>query len=400
MNVEILKKTEKPETETMILNMGPHHPSTHGVLRVILELDGETIVKATPDIGFLHTGIEKTMENKTYNQVIPLTDRMDYVASLSNNLAYLLAVEKLLDIQAPPKAEFVRVILTELTRIASHLWWVGTHAHDIGAMTVLLYAVREREKLLDIFELVSGQRMMTSYFRIGGLAKDIPEEFEPKVREVLKTFPDKIEDYENLLTKNRIWLNRTVGVGTISAEDAIDLGVSGPVLRACGAEWDIRKSNPYSGYDEFAFDIPTGKNGDVYDRYLVRLEEMRQSLRIVNQALDGIPEGDFVERVPGVVLPPKEEVLSNIEALIFQFKLVVEGFCPPKGEVYHSIESPKGELGFYIVSDGTNKPYRVKVRPPCFLNLSALPKMIEGRLIADVVAVIGSIDIVLGEIDR
>jgi len=325
MNVEILKKTEKPETETMILNMGPHHPSTHGVLRVILELDGETIVKATPDIGFLHTGIEKTMENKTYNQVIPLTDRMDYVASLSNNLAYLLAVEKLLDIQAPPKAEFVRVILTELTRIASHLWWVGTHAHDIGAMTVLLYAVREREKLLDIFELVSGQRMMTSYFRIGGLAKDIPEEFEPKVREVLKTFPDKIEDYENLLTKNRIWLNRTVGVGTISAEDAIDLGVSGPVLRACGAEWDIRKSNPYSGYDEFAFDIPTGKNGDVYDRYLVRLEEMRQSLRIVNQALDGIPEGDFVERVPGVVLPPKEEVLSNIEALIFQFKLVVEG---------------------------------------------------------------------------
>jgi len=400
MNVEILKKTEKPETETMILNMGPHHPSTHGVLRVILELDGETIVKATPDIGFLHTGIEKTMENKTYNQVIPLTDRMDYVASLSNNLAYLLAVEKLLDIQAPPKAEFVRVILTELTRIASHLWWVGTHAHDIGAMTVLLYAIREREKLLDIFELVSGQRMMTSYFRIGGLAKDIPEEFEPKVREVLKTFPDKIEDYENLLTKNRIWLNRTVGVGTISAEDAIDLGVSGPVLRACGAEWDIRKSNPYSGYDEFAFDIPTGKNGDVYDRYLVRLEEMRQSLRIVNQALDGIPEGDFVERVPGVVLPPKEEVLSNIEALIFQFKLVVEGFCPPKGEVYHSIESPKGELGFYIVSDGTNKPYRVKVRPPCFLNLSALPKMIEGRLIADVVAVIGSIDIVLGEIDR
>jgi len=400
MNVEILKKTQKPETENMILNMGPHHPSTHGVLRIILELDGETIVKATPDIGFLHTGIEKTMESKTYNQVIPLTDRMDYVASLSNNLAYLLAVEKLLDIQAPPKAQFIRVILTELTRIASHLWWVGTHAHDIGAMTVLLYAIREREKLLDIFELVSGQRMMTSYFRIGGLAKDIPEEFEPKVREVLKTFPDKISDYENLLTKNRIWLNRTVGVGTITAEDAINLGVSGPVLRACGVKWDIRKSNPYSGYDEFAFDIPTGKNGDVYDRYLVRLEEMRQSLRIVNQALDGIPEGDFVERVPGVVLPTKEEVLSNIEALIFQFKLVVEGFCPPKGEVYHSIESPKGELGFYIVSDGTNKPYRVKVRPPCFLNLSALPKMIEGRLIADVVAVIGSIDIVLGEIDR
>ena len=397
---DILRKIEKPETETMILNMGPQHPSTHGVLRVILELDGETVVKATPDIGYLHTGIEKTMESKTYNQVIPLTDRMDYVASLSNNLAYLLAVEKLLDIQAPPKAQFVRVILTELTRIASHLVWVGTHALDIGAMSMLLYAFREREKLLDIFELVSGQRMMTSYFRIGGLAQDIPEGFESKVREVLKIFPDKINDYENLLTKNRIWLNRTVGVGTISAKDAIDLGVSGPILRACGVEWDIRKSNPYSGYDEFAFDIPTGKKGDVYDRYLVRLEEMRQSLRIVRQALDGIPEGDFVERVPGVVLPPKEEVLSNIEALIFQFKLVVEGFCPPKGEVYHSIESPKGELGYYIVSDGTSKPYRVKVRPPCFVNLSTLPKMIEGRLLADVVAVIGSIDIVLGEIDR
>jgi NADH-quinone oxidoreductase subunit D len=394
------KKIEKPETETMILNMGPQHPSTHGVLRVILELDGETVVKATPEIGYLHTGIEKTMESKTYSQVIPLTDRMDYVASLSNNLAYLLAVEKLLDIQAPPKAQFVRVILTELTRIASHLVWVGSHAHDIGAMSVLLYAFREREKLMDIFELVSGQRMMTSYFRIGGLAKDVPEEFDSKVREVLKTFPDKINDYENLLTKNRIWLNRTVGVGAISAKDAIDLGVSGPILRACGVEWDIRKLNPYSGYDEFAFDIPTRKNGDVYDRYLVRVEEMRQSLRIVRQALDGIPEGDFVERVPGVVLPPKEEVLSNIEALIFQFKLVLEGFCPPKGEVYHSIESPKGELGYYIVSDGSNRPYRVKVRPPCFVNLSALPKMIEGRLIADVVAVIGSIDIVLGEIDR
>jgi len=384
----------------MILNMGPQHPATHGVLRVILELDGETVVKATPDIGYLHTGIEKTMESKTYAQVIPLTDRMDYVASLSNNLAYLLAVERLLDIQAPPKAQFVRVLLTELTRIASHLVWVGSHAHDIGAMSMLLYAFREREKLLDIFELVSGQRMMTSYFRIGGLAQDVPDGFEPKVKEVLDTFPDRINDYENLLTKNRIWLNRTVGVGKISARDAIDWGVSGPILRGSGVSWDIRKSNPYSGYDKFNFDIPTGKNGDVYDRYLVRLEEMRQSLRIVGQALDGIPEGDFVARIPGVVLPPKEEVLSNIEALIFQFKLVVEGFSPPVGEVYHSIESPKGKLGYYIVSDGSNKPYRVRVRPPCFVNLSALPKMIEGRLIADVVAVIGSIDIVLGEVDR
>jgi len=384
----------------MVLNMGPQHPSTHGVLRLILELDGETVVKATPDIGYLHTGVEKTMESKTYAQVIPLTDRMDYVASLSNNLAYVLAVEKLLDIEPPPKAQFVRVLLTELTRIASHLVWIGSHAHDIGAVSMFLYAFREREKLLDIFELVSGQRMMTSYFRIGGLAQDIPQGFESKVKEVLNTFPDRINDYENLLTRNRIWLNRTVGVGKISAKDAIDCGISGPILRACGVSWDIRKSNPYSGYDEFEFDIPTGKNGDVYDRYLVRLEEMRQSLRIVKQALDGIPQGDFLTRVPGVVLPPKEEVLSTIEALIFHFKLVVEGFCPPAGEVYHSIESPKGELGFYIVSDGSNKPYRVKVRPPCFVNLSALPKMIEGRLIADVVATIGSIDIVLGEVDR
>jgi len=400
LNRQVLNKIERVSPNTMILNMGPQHPATHGVLRVILELDGETVVAATPDIGFLHTGIEKTMESKTYAQVIPLTDRMDYVANLSNNLAYLLAVEKLLDIQAPPKAQFARVLLTELTRIASHLVWVGSHALDMGAMSMLIYAFREREKLMDIFELCSGQRMMTSYFRIGGLAQDIPDGFEAKVREVLDTFPGRIDDYENLLTKNRIWLNRTVGVGKISAQDAIDLGVSGPILRACGIGWDIRKSNPYSGYEKFDFDIPTRKNGDVYDRYLVRVEEMRQSLRIVSQALDGLPEGDHLARVPGVVLPPKEEVLSNIEALIFQFKLVVEGFSPPVGEVYHSIESPKGELGYYIVSDGSSKPYRVRVRPPCFVNLGALPKMIEGRLIADVVATIGSIDIVLGEIDR
>jgi NADH-quinone oxidoreductase subunit D len=311
-----------------------------------------------------------------------------------------LAVEKLVDIQVPPKAQFARVLLTELTRIASHLVWVGSHALDMGAMSMLIYAFREREKLMDIFELCSGQRMMTSYFRIGGLAQDIPDGFEDKVREVLDTFPGRIDDYENLLTKNRIWLNRTVGVAKISATDAIDLGVSGPILRACGVGWDIRKSNPYSGYEKFEFDVPTRENGDVYDRYLVRMEEMRQSLRIVKQALDGLPEGDHVARVPGVVLPPKDEVLSNIEALIFQFKLVVEGFSPPAGEVYHSIESPKGELGYYIVSDGSNRPYRVRVRPPCFVNLGALPRMIEGRLMADVVATIGSIDIVLGEIDR
>jgi NADH-quinone oxidoreductase subunit D len=400
LDTQIADKIQKVGKNTVLINMGPQHPSTHGVLRVILELDGETVIRAYPDIGFLHTGIEKTMENKTYAQVIPLTDRMDYVANLSNNLAYLLAVEKLLDIQAPPKAQEIRVLLTELTRINSHLVWVGSHAMDLGAQSMLMYGFREREKLLDLFELCSGQRMMTSYFRIGGLAQDIPEGFEAKVREIAETFPDRFDDYERLLTRNRIWLNRTVGVGKITAEEAIDLSVSGPILRASGIKWDIRKSNPYSGYEKFDFDIPTGKNGDVYDRYLVRVEEMRQSIRIVKQALDGMPPGDYLARVPGVVLPAKEEVTSNIEALIFQFKLVVEGFTPPVGEVYHSIEGPKGEIGFYIVSDGSNKPYRVRVRPPCFANLSALSKMVEGRLLADVVAVIGSIDIVLGEIDR
>jgi NADH-quinone oxidoreductase subunit D len=389
-----------PTIENMILNMGPQHPSTHGVLRLILELDGETVIKVTPDIGYLHTGVEKTMESKTYAQVLPLTDRLDYVAPLSNNLAYVLAVEKLLAIQVPLKAQIIRVLLTELTRIASHLVFVGSHAHDLGAMSPLLWVFREREKLMDIFELCSGQRMMTSYFRIGGLAKDIPEGFEAKVKEVLKIFPQRFDDYENVLTNNRIWLNRTVGVATISLEDAISYGLSGPIMRACGLRWDIRKSNPYSSYEKFDFEIPFGKNGDVYDRYLVRMKEMRQSLRIVEQAISSIPEGDYIARVPGVIYPPKEEVLSNIEALIFHFKIAQEGFCIPKGEVYHSIESPKGELGYYIVSDGSNKPYRVRIRPPCFVNLSAFNRMIQGRLVADVVALIGSIDIVLGEIDR
>jgi NADH-quinone oxidoreductase subunit D len=400
MEEKILTQKDKIVEKTITLNMGPQHPATHGVLRVTLELDGETIVRATPVIGYLHTGIEKTMESKTYSQVIPLTDRMDYVANLSNNLGYCLAVEKLLDIEAPPKAQYLRVLLTELTRIASHLMWVGTHAHDIGVATMFIYAFREREMLLDIFELISGQRMMTSYFRIGGVAKDIPDGFEQEVRKILKIFPKKIDEYETLLTDNRLWLQRTVGIGKISAEEAIDCGLSGPIVRGSGLKWDLRKSNPYSSYDKFDFEVPTGKNGDIYDRFLVRVQEIRQSLGIVEQALDGLPEGDFIARVPGVTLPPKDEVLTSMEALIFHFKTVVEGFCPPRGEVYHSIESPKGELGFYIVSDGTAKPYRVKVRPPCFVNLSALNRLVEGRMVADMVAVIGSIDIVLGEIDR
>jgi NADH-quinone oxidoreductase subunit D len=400
MEKEILEQKGKLSTKTMTLNMGPQHPSTHGVLRVVLELDGETIIKATPVIGYLHTGIEKTMESKTYSQAIPLTDRMDYVANLSNNLGYCLAVEKLLDIEVPPKAQYIRVLLTELTRIASHLIWLGTHAHDIGVSTLFIFAFREREMLLDIFELVSGQRMMTSYFRIGGLAKDIPEGFEQKIRKVLEIFPRKIDDYESLLTNNRLWLQRTVGVGKISAEDAIDCGLSGPIIRGSGMEWDLRKSNPYSSYDKFNFDIPTGKNGDIYDRFLVRIKEMRQSLRIVKQALDGMPQGDYIARVPGVTLPPKDDVLTSMEALIFHFKTVVEGFSPPRGEVYQSIESPKGEIGFYIVSDGSSKPYRVRVRPPGFVNVSSLNRFAKGRMVADLVAIIGSIDFALGEVDR
>jgi NADH-quinone oxidoreductase subunit D len=393
-------KRERPDT--MILNMGPQHPATHGVLRVILELDGETVVKATPDIGYLHTGIEKTAEFRTYSQNITLWDRTDYVANLSNNLGYVLAVEKLLDIEAPPKAQYVRVLLTELQRISSHLVWVGSHAADIGAISMLLYAFREREMLQDIFETISGQRMMTSFIRIGGLAKDLPAsgDFEKRVREFIKVFPSKIQDYENLLTKNKLWLQRTVGIGTITPEEAINCGLSGPIIRGCGVKWDLRKSNPYSGYEKFEFDIPSGKNGDVYDRYLVRVEEMRQSLRIVKQALEGIPEGDYTARLPGVVYPPKEIVKKEMEALIYHFKIAQEGFTVPPGEVYHSIESPKGELGYFIVSDGSKKPYRVRVRPPSFVNLSAFNKLVAGRLIADVVAVIGSIDIVLGEIDR
>jgi len=400
MKEEIIEEKERITDKTMILNVGPHHPATHGVLRIKLELDGETIVKATPVLGYLHTGIEKTMEHKTYSQVIPLTDRMDYVANLSNNLGYCLAVEKLLDIEAPPKAQYLRVLLTEFTRIASHLIWIGSHAHDTGLATMFIYGFREREMLLDLFEMISGQRMMTSYFRIGGVAKDVFDGFEKTVREILKTLPRKIDEYEQIMTNNRLWIQRTVGVAAISAEDAINCGLSGPMIRGSGVKWDLRKSNPYSSYDKFDFEIPTGKNGDIYDRFLVRVAEMRQSLRIAEQALDGLPGGDFIARVPGVTLPPKDEVLTSMEALIFHFKTVVEGFCPPKGEVYQSIESPKGEIGFYIVSDGSAKPYRVKVRPPCFVNLSSLNRLIRGRMVADLIAVIGSIDFVLGEIDR
>jgi NADH-quinone oxidoreductase subunit D len=384
----------------MVLNMGPQHPSTHGVLRVILELDGETVVKATPDIGYLHTGIEKTIENKTYTQAITLTDRMDYLAPLSNNLAFCLATEKLLDLEIPERAQVVRVILTELTRLNSHLVWVGTHAIDIGAMSMLLYAFREREMILGIYELVSGQRMMSSYFRVGGLAEDIPPDFESRVKEILRVFPSRLDDYEGLLTENPIWLGRTKGIGTVDTEAALDLGLTGPSLRATGLAYDCRKASPYSRYERYEFDIPTETDGDVFARYRVRMREMRESLRIIDQAVNDIPPGDFTARKRGVTPPPKKAVLTEMEALIHHFKWVSEGFKVPAGEAYVPIESPKGEMGFLMVSDGGVQPYRAKCRPPCFVNLSALPKLVEGRFVADVVAVIGSLDIVLGEIDR
>ena len=392
--------TEAATQQVMSINMGPQHPSTHGVLRLILELDGETVVKATPHIGFLHRGVEKLAEYKTYHQFITLTDRLDYLAPLSNNLGYVQAVEKLLNIEAPKRSQYIRMILCELTRIQSHLLWLATQALDIGAMTVFFYCFRERETINNIFEMAAGARMNLSYFRIGGVARDLPDGFVEKVREFVNDFPARLRDYETLLTKNKIWLMRTKDVGVISAEDAINYGLSGPSIRGSGVKWDVRKSEPYSSYDEMDFIVPVGQNGDVYDRYIVRLEEMRQSNEIVRQAMDTIPKGKFIAELPDVTLPQKENLKKSMEALIQHFKVVTGGICPPVGEVYACVEAPKGELGFYVVSDGTKNPYRVKIRPPSFVNLEGLQKMVEGHLIADVVAVIGSLDIVLGEIDR
>ena len=386
--------------DTMTINMGPQHPSTHGVLRLVLTLDGETIVKAVPDIGYLHTGIEKTAESKSYFKALVLTDRMDYLAPLCNNLGYSLAVEKLLGVEVPERATYVRVILTELQRIASHLVWLGTSALDLGAQSVFLYCFREREIILDIFELCSGVRMMTSYIMPGGIQADLPPEFEGRVRAFLGLFPSRLREYHDLLTNNRIWLDRTKGVAVLSADDAIKFGCTGATLRGSGVAYDVRKYFSYSGYERFDFEIPIGTNGDVYDRYLVRMLEMEQSLHIVQQALDGLPGGPWTVADHKIVPPPKYEISSNMEALIHHFKLYTEGYRPPAGEVYVRTESPKGELGFYLVSDGSANPYRMHVRAPSFANLQALPGMIEGALLADVVAAIGSIDIVLGEVDR
>lgn len=401
-----LTANRKPQTvgplpgETMVLNMGPQHPSTHGVLRIVLELDGEIVVKATPDIGYLHRGIEKLAEHKTWHQCITLTDRLDYVAGISNALPYVLAVEKLLGVEAPPRAQAIRVLVSELQRIASHLFWLGTHAHDLGAMTPLFYALRERDEILFLFERIAGSRLTPSYMRVGGLAQDLPDGFETACRDFVREFPVHVDEYETLLTRNAIWRRRTVGVGAISAEEAVGWGLSGPLLRASGVNWDLRRSMPYCGYDRYDFAVPVGANGDVYDRYLVRIMEMRQSNEIVRQVLDSLPTGEINIQDPKVVYPPREKVLQSIGAMIHHFHIASSGFPIPAGEVYAAIESPKGELGFYLVSDGGNKPVRFRVRPPSFVNLSALRDMVEGRLISDVVAVIGSIDIVLAEVDR
>jgi NADH-quinone oxidoreductase subunit D len=384
----------------LVLNIGPQHPSTHGVLRLLVELDGETVVRCQPDIGFLHTGIEKEFEVKTYQQAVTLTDRVDYLAPLSNNLGYCLAVERLLGLEIPPRAQWMRVMLTELTRLNSHLVWLGTHAMDIGAMSVFLYCFREREDILRIFEMFSGQRMMTSYFRIGGLALEPPRGWERRVGDFAGRFPGCVDEYEELLTNNRIWIGRTRGVGAIPLEDLLDLGVTGPMLRAAGLPIDARKDEPYSSYERFDFDVPTRAEGDVYARYQVRVEEMRQSARIVRQAMDGMPAGPWKADAPHVVLPDREKMKTEMEALIYHFKIVTEGFRVPEGEVYQVIESPRGELGFYVVSDGTAQPYRVHMRTPSFGNLQAVPKMVEGALIADLIATIGSTDFVLGDVDR
>jgi len=394
-------ETAVGQAKTMVLNMGPQHPSTHGVLRILLELDGETVVKAVPDLGYLHTGIEKSCEDKTYSQAITLTDRMDYLNPLGNNLVYCMAVEKLLDLEVPKRAQYIRVMMVELQRISSHLVWLGTHAIDLGAMTVFLYCFREREEILKIFEMFAGQRMMTSYIRIGGVALQPPAGWRQAIERFLKYMPSRVDEYETLLTENRIWMGRTKNIGYISAEDAIALSMTGPTIRAAGVAYDNRKLFPYSSYDEFEFEVPTRTDSDCFGRYMIRVAEMRESLKIVRQALAKITDdGAIKSDAPGIVPPAREKMKTEMEALIYHFKIFTEGFSPPAGEAFVTVESPRGELGCFIVSDGSPKPLRVHFRAPSYINLQALPKLVEGQLISDVIACIGTIDIVLGEVDR
>jgi len=391
---------DQPLDTQMTISMGPQHPSTHGVLRLELVLDGEMVVKTTPDIGYLHTGMEKLFEYKKYQQGIVITDRMDYLNPLGNNLAYVMAAEKLLGLEIPERARVIRVLMCELQRIASHMVWLGTHALDIGAMTVFFYCFREREKILNLIEAASGGRMTPSYFRIGGLMMDLPAGFERRVKQFVDDFPQAVSEWHTLLTGNKIFQRRTQGVGYISAEDAIDWGLSGPCLRGSGIDLDIRRANPYTGYETYDFEVPVEQDCDVWARYMVRMRELKESHKIVVQALARLRPGPIKADAPKVVLPEREAMKQHMDALIHHFLIVAEGFNVPKGEVYHPIEGSKGELGVYMKSNGGPKPDRVHVRGPSFVNLSALPHMAEGEMVADVVAIIGSLDIVLGEIDR
>ncbi|HEX9021669.1 MAG TPA: NADH-quinone oxidoreductase subunit D [Nitrospirota bacterium] len=394
--------TEQKETvqKEITLNMGPQHPSTHGVLRLVLDLQGETVVGVDPRPGYLHRGIEKLMESRTYHQIIPITDRLEYITCMNNNLGWAVAVEKLAGITVPERAQFIRTMLAELTRISGHLVWLGTHALDIGAMTVCMYTLRERELILDLTEMATGARQTVSYVRIGGVRNDIPPDFFDKCREFTELFPKRLEEYDTLIRQNRIWLKRTVGIGVMTAEDAVNYGLTGGTLRGSGVNYDLRKVEPYAAYDKVEFDVPLGRNGDVYDRYVVRINEMRQSSRIVRQCLDMMPPGPVTTDDPRFAVPQKEFVMKDMATLAHQFVLMSKWVPMPKGEVYAATEAPKGELGFYIVSDGSGRPYRVKIRAPSFVNLSAIPKMTTGHMMADVVACIGTIDIVLGECDR
>lgn len=382
------------------LNMGPQHPATHGVLRLVLDLQGETVVGVDPRPGYLHRGIEKLMESKTYHQNIPITDRLEYITCMNNNLGWAVAVEKLAGIEVPERAQFIRTLMAELTRLSGHLVWLGTHALDIGAMTVCMYTLRERELILDLAEMVTGARQTVSYVRIGGLRNDVPSDFFDKCREFTELFPKRLEEYDTLIRQNRIWLKRTVGIGVMTAEEAINYGLTGATLRGSGVNYDLRKVEPYAAYDKVEFDVPLGKNGDVYDRYIVRINEMRQSNRIIKQCLEMMQPGPVVCADPRYAVPEKVNVMKSMEALAHQFVLMSKWVPMPKGEVYVATEAPKGELGFYIVSDGSGRPYRVKIRAPSYVHISALPKMVTGHMVADVIACIGTIDIVLGECDR
>jgi len=397
MSVTETKEIVKKE---ITLNMGPQHPATHGVLRLVLDLQGETVVGCDPRPGYLHRGIEKWMESRTYHQIIPMTDRLEYITCMNNNLGYVVAVEKFAGITVPERAQFIRTLMAELTRLSGHLVWLGTHALDIGAMTVCMYTLRERELVLDLTEMVTGARQTVSYVRIGGVRNDIPADFIDKCREFTELFPKRLEEYDTMIRENRIWLKRTVGIGVMTAEEAVNYGLTGGTLRGSGVNYDIRKVEPYAAYDKVEFDVPLGKNGDVYDRYIVRINEMRQSNRIIKQCLDMMQPGPIVTADPRYAIPEKVNVMKSMESLAHQFVIMSKWVPMPKGEVYVATEAPKGELGFYIVSDGSGRPYRIKIRAPSYVHISALPKMVTGHMVADVIACIGTIDIVLGECDR